>query len=102
VQVKGDAPRFTLTLPMRYRPTGHPQWRNTKTANVSASGALFLATETLAAGQQLEVEISMTATMLKPSRIVATSEVVRQGCNKQLLMTAVHHREYRMVDGDLE
>src|SRR5215831_16844084 len=102
VQYKGDAPRFSLTLPMRYRPTGHPQWRNTKTANVSSSGALFLATERLAAGQQLEIEISMTATLLKPSRIIATSEVVRQGYNAQLRLTAVQHRQYRMVDGDLE
>ena len=101
MQVKANAPRFSLTLPMRYRPLGQTQWRSAKTANVSSSGVLFLASERLSTGQQLEIEISMTEALFKPSRIIATSEVVRQRSGTHLL-TAVQHREYRMVDGDLE
>ena len=102
MQVKANAPRFSLTLPMRYRPLGQTQWRNVKTANVSSSGVLFLASERLWAGQQLEIEISMTAALLKPSRIVATSEVIRQESGTHLLVTAVHHTQYRMAEGDLD
>ena len=87
---------------MRYRPAGHPQWRSAKTANVSSSGVLFLASEPLPVGWRLEIEISMTAALSKPSRIVATSEVVRQGSAKHPLITAVQHLHYHMVDGDLE
>lgn len=102
VRVIANAPRFTLTLPMRYRPAGHPEWRNAKTANVSSSGVLFEASEPLQVGGRLEIEISMTAALSKPSRIVATSEVVRQGSETQPLITAVQHLHFHMMDGDLE
>ncbi|PYP83371.1 MAG: hypothetical protein DMG65_24555 [Candidatus Angelobacter sp. Gp1-AA117] len=102
MRVIANAPRFTLTLPMRYRPAGHPEWRIAKTANVSSSGVLFVASEPLEVGGRLEIEISMTAALSKPSRIVATSEVVRQGTETQPLITAVQHLHFHMIDGDLE
>lgn len=102
VQASGNAPRFSLTLPMRYRPVGQTRWRSTMTANVSSSGAPFLAAEALPAGRQLQTEISTTEALLKASRIVATSEVVRQGSNVQPLITAAQHQHYRVVHGDVD
>ncbi|HUK88496.1 MAG TPA: PilZ domain-containing protein [Terriglobales bacterium] len=86
------APRFSLMLPMRYRPTGDAHWRSTTTKNVSASGVLFLAVEPLVPGRKLEVEILMTeSSAIKASRVLATSEVVRQSSETEWLLTAIHH-----------
>jgi len=101
MQVATPAPRFTLNLPMRYRPVGHPLWRSVKTVNVSSSGLKFIATERLAAGAKLEVEISMTAELLKPTRLTAVSEVLRQGTDDQPLLTTVKHMSSQTVVGDL-
>ena len=89
---KPVAPRFSLQLPMRYRPQGDSRWREATTKNVSSSGALFLTDEPLEPGRKLEIEILMMATApLKPSRVVATSEVVRQSVEEAALLTAVRH-----------
>jgi hypothetical protein len=99
------APRFSLRLPMRYRPTGDSRWRPTITENLSSSGARFVAFEELSPGTRIEVEISMTATLLKPSRVRTLSEIVRQTAEDptrevQPHMTAVRHLEYRMEADD--
>lgn len=86
------APRFSLQLPMRYRPTGDPRWRDTTTKNVSSSGVLFTAAEPLPPGRKLEIEILMiAASSLQACRVVATSEVVRQIVDAGPLLTAVRH-----------
>jgi PilZ domain len=95
VQVKEAAPRFSLNLPMRYRPLGDSKWRDAKTTNVSASGLLFEASERLMVGKKLEIEVSM-AESLKPTRLIALSEVMRQ--EKENLKTAVRHVNYRTED----
>ena len=95
------APRFTLALPMRYRLVGQVNWRAAKTVNVSASGLLFMATEKLPIGAKLEVEISMTAAMLKPTHLKATSEVLRQGTKDSRLITTVRHIASQTVAGDI-
>ncbi len=89
---KPVAPRFTLQLPMRYRPAGDSRWRSTTTRNVSASGVLFQAAEPLQPGRKLEIEILMMATSpLQACRVLATSEVVRQSSEVDDLLTAVRH-----------
>ena len=35
------APRYRLHIPLRYRPSGDPQWREGRTENISRSGVLF-------------------------------------------------------------
>src|SRR6185436_1176121 len=35
------AARYTIEIPMRYRPAGESQWREAKTENISRSGVLF-------------------------------------------------------------
>jgi hypothetical protein len=44
------APRFTLRLPMRYRPQGESRWRDSMTEIVSTSGLRFIASELLPSG----------------------------------------------------
>jgi hypothetical protein len=93
---KPVAPRFSLRLPIRYRPNGDQRWRQTNTVNVSASGALFIASEALQPGCKLEVEIWMNTEELNPSKVLAISEVVRQGSEAGRLMTAVRHLTYEV------
>ena len=95
------APRFSLSLPMRYRLVGHVNWKAAKTLNVSASGLLFTAADKLPVGAKLEVEISMTAAMLKPTHLRATSEVLRQGTKDQPMITTVRHVTSQTVAGDM-
>ena len=94
------APRFSLRLPMRYRPEGELRWRSATSENVSSSGLRFLAKERLRVGSRIDIEISMTTPFLKPSHLIATSEVVRQGGNDQPHMTAVRHVGFRMESED--
>jgi len=44
------APRFTLRLPMRYRPQGESRWRDSMREIVSTSGLRFIASELLPSG----------------------------------------------------
>lgn len=95
---KSVAPRFSLKLPMRYRPQGDSRWREAETRNVSSSGVLFLAAEPLQPGRKLEIEIlMMAASPLKPCRVLATSEVVRQSSEAESLLTAVRHLEWQTL-----
>jgi hypothetical protein len=100
MEVANAAPRFTLALPMRYRRVGQLQWQTAKTVNVSSSGLLFLTVERFAPGTRLEVEISMTASMLKPSHLSSVSEVLRQKEHEALMLTTVHHVSSQTVEGD--
>lgn len=101
MQAANVAPRFTLALPMRYRPVGQAQWRAARTVNVSASGLLFVATERLAKGARIELEISMTTANLKPTHLSAVSEVLRQGSDGQPMITTVKHLKSQTCDGDI-
>jgi hypothetical protein len=96
MESKPIAPRFSLSLPMRYRPQGDQRWRMSSSRNVSSSGAQFTAAEPLPPGSKLEMEISMAAGTLKPSRVQAVSEVVRQSPEEGGLLTAVKHLRYEM------
>jgi hypothetical protein len=96
MEAKQAAPRFSLELPMRYRRKGETQWRRSQSQNISSSGALFATTEMLPPGSVLEMEISMSAGTLKPTRVSALSEVVRQIADDIGLMTSVRHLRYEM------
>ena len=91
------APRFSLKLPMRYRRKGEARWCDTRTLNVSSSGAVFIASEALQAGSELELAISMRQENQKARMILTTSTVVRQSPGTEGITTVVHHLSYRMV-----
>jgi hypothetical protein len=95
------APRFSLKLPMRYRRKGEIMWRNTKTVNVSSSGAVFVAPEILQPDCELELAISMRNGQEKARMILTTSVVVRQSSGTEGLTTVVRHLTYRMVSDPL-
>ena len=94
------APRFTLSLPMRYRVVGQSAWKVSKTVNVSASGLLFLTDDRFPHGTKLEVEVSMTSSMLKPTHLTTVSEVLRQRASGESLVTTVHYLSSQTVEGD--
>ena len=90
------APRFSLKLPMRYRPKGERRWRESMTSNLSSTGTLFATVEPLPPGKLLEIEITMAAGLLKPGLIRTFSEVIRQNAEDEFLITAVRHLQYQL------
>ncbi len=55
------AQRFNLHLPLKYRPLGEDDWRDGTTENISRSGMLFRAEESLPANVQLEINLVLPA-----------------------------------------
>jgi hypothetical protein len=90
------APRFSLKLMMRFRRKGEDRWRDTKTLNVSSSGAVFLTKEILQPSSSLEVEIFMKSGDVDAGVIRASSEVVRQNAGDGGLVTVIRHIKYEM------
>lgn len=72
------APRFSLTLPVRYRPAGESAWRIGKTRNLSSSGVLFRTREMLRPGTELEVEIELDEAQAGNNKVKGSGKVVRQ------------------------
>jgi PAS domain S-box-containing protein len=73
------AQRFRLHLPIRYRPVGEPDWRSGTTENISRSGVLFRAEETLQPMAQLEISLVLPPEIagLSSAEVVCRGEVVR-------------------------
>jgi hypothetical protein len=95
------APRFTLSLPVRYRVAGESTWQTAKTRNLSSSGVLFRTRQMLRPGTTVEVEIELSdAFPVAASHVRARGEVVRQLRDESGAQdgwfVAVHYREYRL------
>ena len=73
------AKRFNLQLPLKYRQLGENDWRAGTTENISRSGMLFRAPESLAPNAQLEINIVLPAEIagLASAEVVCRGEVVR-------------------------
>ena len=73
------ARRFNLHLPLRYRPVGEKTWRPGTTENISRSGLLFHAKETLQPNAQLEINLVLPVEIagLAATEVVCRGEVVR-------------------------
>lgn len=95
------APRFSLTLPVRYRVAGESTWQMAKTRNLSTSGVLFRTRQVLASGTEIELEIELND--------VATFQAnMARGCGKVVRylkdesgqqdgwFVAVKYREYKL------
>ncbi len=73
------APRFSLTLPLRYRPAGESAWRAGKTRNLSSSGVLFRAHGMLRPGAELAIEIDLDESFPgRATKVTGRGKVVRQ------------------------
>jgi hypothetical protein len=53
------AHRFSLQLPMKYRPVGHTGWREGTTENISRSGVLFRAPDLLEPNTSVEMRVAL-------------------------------------------
>ena len=73
------AQRFNLHLPLRYRPVGEQSWRKGTTENISRSGMLFKAEESLEPNAQLEINLVLPVEIagLAATEVVCRGEVVR-------------------------
>ena len=76
------APRFSIQIPLRYRPSGEIGWSEGRTENISRSGVLFEAEQII--GVETRVEISL----MLPMEIAgeAGAEVV---CRGQIVRTVL-------------
>ena len=73
------AQRFQLHLPLRYRRLGEKEWHVGTTENISRSGMLFQADETLQPNAQLEINLVLPQEIagLSATEVVCRGEVVR-------------------------
>ena len=73
------ARRYNLQLPLRYRQVGEKSWRPGTTENISRSGMLFHAKETLQPNAQLEINLVLPVEIagLAATEVVCRGEVVR-------------------------
>src|SRR5713101_6696752 len=73
------AQRFNLQLPLKYRLLGESAWRNGTTENISRSGMLFRAEETIQPNAQLEINLVLPAEIagLSTAEVICHGEVVR-------------------------
>jgi hypothetical protein len=55
------ASRFPLHLSVRYRRVGDPQWHEGKTENISHSGVLFRAEDSMQVDTDLEIRLELPA-----------------------------------------
>ena len=73
------AQRFQLHLPLKYRRLGEKQWHDGTTENISRSGMLFQANETIQPSSQVEINLVLPAEIagLSGTEVVCRGEVVR-------------------------
>ena len=73
------AQRFQLHLPLKYRRLGEQLWHEGTTENISRSGLLFQAEESLQPSSQLEINLVLPAEIagLSATEVVCRGEVVR-------------------------
>jgi two-component system cell cycle sensor histidine kinase/response regulator CckA len=73
------AQRFQLHLPLRYRRLGENAWHDGTTENISRSGILFTAEESLQPSVMLEINLVLPAEIagLSATEVVCRGEVVR-------------------------
>ncbi len=80
------AQRFQLNLPLKYRQIGKNDWRDGITENISRSGLLFQAEESLEPTVQVEINLVLPPEIagLSAAEVVCRGEVVRavQGKNR--------------------
>jgi CheY-like chemotaxis protein len=73
------AQRFSLQLPLKYRPLGEQDWHSGTTENISRSGMLFRAEELISPNVQLEINLVLPREIagLSDAEVVCRGEIVR-------------------------
>lgn len=73
------APRFSLRLPVRYRPVGRTGWYKGTTENISRSGVLFRSAEMLDVNTPIEMRVALPvgSPLEFPPEVICTARIVR-------------------------
>src|SRR5271166_579150 len=73
------AQRFQLHLPLKYRRLDEEKWHDGETRNISRSGLLFQAEDSLQPNVQLEINLVLPAEIagLSPTEVVCRGQIVR-------------------------
>lgn len=90
---KDRAPRYRLTLPVRFRCEGDQQWHEGKTENISSTGVLFCAPKQIAVQQSIEITVVLNIEFgtMAMGEIQCVGQVVRaeqRECDGQNLAIA--------------
>ena len=83
------AQRFRLNLPLRYRIAGQPVWRKGTTRDISRSGLLFDAEESLKPNDRLEINLVLPVEIggLSATEVFCKGEVVRSADSEAAVPT---------------
>ena len=96
------APRLPVRLPLRYRLPGEARWRQGTTENVSRSGVLFHAEQSLQPRSELEINLVLPIEIegIGGAEVLCRGEVVRIAQPKEAEMSpalAARFLEYRLL-----
>lgn len=71
--------RYELARPLQYRLKGEAAWRTAIAINISSTGAIFSAPESLTVGAELDIsmELGSPADVLRAGRLACRARVVR-------------------------
>ena len=73
------AQRYSLALPVRYRPLGLQEWSDGTTENISSSGVLFRGEKPLDLDQEIEISIALLSAepAIADTDLVCRARIVR-------------------------
>ncbi len=73
------SPRYELALPLQYRRKGEASWRTATVINISSTGVIFLAPESLSVGTEIDLSIQLGSPddVLRAGRLACRAQVVR-------------------------
>ncbi len=85
------SPRYELALPLQYRLKGEAAWRTATVINISSTGAIFLAPESLSVGTELDLSIQLASPddVLRAGRLACRARVVRTETDTEAKWNAV-------------
>ena len=87
------APRYLVSLPMRYRLAGEPTWWDGVTGNVSRSGVLFSAAGAITPDRVIELALCLSP---GAAEVLCVGRVVRTGTSEGAAWVAALIEEYRL------
>jgi hypothetical protein len=100
------APRYPIRIPLRYRASSDPQWREAHTENISRSGVLFRTEHSMPLQTPIEMLLALpveiggagaTSTVICRGRIVRTEQARDGSTGDVCLAVAATIAGYRLA-----
>jgi hypothetical protein len=100
------APRYPLRIPLRYRSSSDPQWREGHTENISRSGVLFRTDRSMPLQTPIEMLLALpveiagggtAATVICRGRVVRTEELRDESTGRPCPVVAATIAGYRLA-----